>query len=136
MHQRFRPVHVQSVRTRYPSIRVIVHPECSMEVVDLADDAGSTAQLIQQVEAAPANTQWAIGTENRLVNRLQQQHPEQRIISLADVAPYCTTMTQTTLQNLTELLEALAQGELFNEVIIDPEIVAEARLALERMLAI
>ena len=136
VHQRFRPEHVQSVRTRYPNIRIIVHPECSMEVLDLADDAGSTAHIINQVEAAPAGAQWAIGTENRLVRRLQQQNPKQTIVSLADVAPYCTTMSQTTLQNLTELLEALSQNELVNEVRVNPKTAAEARIALERMLAI
>ena len=136
VHQRFRPEHVQSVRARYPNIRVIVHPECCMEVVDFADDSGSTAHIIEEVATAPAGTQWAIGTENRLVHRLQQQYPKQIIISLADVAPYCTTMNQTTVQNLNELLEALSQDELVNEVIVEPETASKARIALERMLTL
>ncbi len=136
VHQRFRPEHVQSVRARSPDIRVLVHPECSMEVVDLADDVGSTAHIIKQVEAAPAGTKWAIGTENRLVHRLQQQHSNKIIASLADVEPYCTTMSQTTLQNLSELLTALSQDRLVNEVKVAPDTTAEARIALERMLAI
>ena len=97
VHQRFRPEHVDAVRQRLPGVRVVVHPECPMEVVDLADDAGSTAHIIAQVEAAPPGAQWAIGTEARLVHRLQADHPEQQIVSLADVPPFCRTMSQITL---------------------------------------
>jgi quinolinate synthase len=107
-----------------------------MEVVDLADDAGSTAHIIHQVETAPAGTRWAIGTETRLVQRLQQEHPEQQIVSLADVPPFCRTMSQITLENLGGVLEALKNGELVNEVIVDVETARWARLALERMLAV
>ncbi len=107
-----------------------------MEVVDFADDSGSTAHIIEKVSTAPAGTQWAIGTENRLVHRLQQQFPEQTIMSLADVAPYCTTMSQTTVHNLNDLLEALSRDKLVNEVVVDPETAANARIALERMLTL
>jgi quinolinate synthase len=87
VHQRFRPEQVAAVRAQYPGIRVIVHPECKAEVVRLADDAGSTAYIIRQVEAAPAGAQWAIGTESRLVARLQQEHPEQTIVSWPTCRP-------------------------------------------------
>jgi quinolinate synthase len=135
VHQRFLPEHVQAVRERYPGIRVLVHPECKREVVDLADDAGSTSYIIRQVETAPAGTRWAIGTESRLVQRLQQEHPAQEIYSLAAVPPFCRTMSQTTLDNLVEVLEALARGEVTNEITVEPETARWARVALERMLA-
>jgi quinolinate synthase len=135
VHQRFRPEHVAEVRARFPDIRVLVHPECKMEVVDQADDAGSTSYIINQVRAAPPGTRWAIGTETRLVQRLQQEHPEQLIISLAAVAPFCRTMSQITLQKLAQVVEALARGELVNEVVVDAETAHWARIALERMLA-
>ena len=136
VHQRFLPEHVACVRERFPGIRVLVHPECKMEVVDLADEAGSTSYIIQQVEAAPPGTRWAIGTESHLVQRLQQEHPEQQIVSLAAVPPFCRTMSQTTLHNLAYVLEAVARGEIVNEIVVDAETARWARVALERMLAV
>jgi quinolinate synthase len=117
-------------------VRVIVHPECPAEVVKLADDAGSTAHIIQQVEAAPPGSRWAIGTEARLVQRLQRLHPRQEIVSLAEVPPVCRTMSQITVNNLADTLQGLADGELVNEVTIDGETAGQARLALERMLEV
>jgi len=136
VHQRFRPEQVVAVREQYPGIRVIVHPECKAEVVALADSSGSTAQIIEQVAAGQPGSQWAIGTEARLVYRLQWEHPEQRVVPLAEVAPYCRSMSQITLQNLADVLESLARGEVVNEVKVDAETARWARLALERMLAV
>jgi quinolinate synthase len=136
VHQRFRPEHVRAVRDEFPGIQVLVHPECRMEVVDLADGAGSTAHIIDQIRTAPPGTRWAIGTETRLVRRLQQEHPEQQIRSLADVSPFCRTMGQITLHNLTHLLDNLAKGVLVNQVLVDAETAHWARIALERMLSV
>jgi len=136
VHQRFRAEHVHAARQRSPSIRVLVHPECRTEVVDLADDVGSTAHIIQAVADSPPGTQWAIGTESRLVQRLQQQRPDQRIVSLAQVPPFCRTMSMITLPKLAEVLEALADDRIINEVTVDPETAHWARTALERMLEI
>ncbi len=136
VHQRFRVEHIHAMRARYPGIRVIVHPECKAELVALADDAGSTAYIVKQVEAAPAGTQWAIGTESRLVHRLQAEHPNQLILSLSDVPPFCANMSQITLANLAEVMDALARGELLNEVTVEPETRHWARVALERMLSL
>ncbi len=136
VHQRFRPEHVRARREHFPDIRILVHPECPMKVVDLADEVGSTAYIIQQVRAAPSGTRWAIGTETRLVRRLQQEHPDQQILSLADVPPFCRTMSQITERNLVDLLAALARGQIVNEVVVDAENAHWARLALERMLQV
>jgi quinolinate synthase len=136
VHQRFRAEHIVQVRERLPGIQVLVHPECKMEVADLADGVGSTALIIEQVRGAPPGSQWAIGTETRLVHRLQKEHPEQRIIPLADVAPFCRTMSQITLQNLADVLEPLVEGQLVHEVTVDPETARLAKIALERMLAV
>ncbi len=136
VHQRFRPEHIQKMRERYPGIRVVVHPECKAELVALADEAGSTSYILKQVEAAPAGTQWAIGTESRLVHRLQAEHPDQRILSLSDVPPFCANMSQITLANLAEIMDALAKGALLNEVTVEPETRRWARIALERMLSL
>ncbi len=136
VHQRFRPEHVLAVRARQPEARVIVHPECTAQVVALADDAGSTAHIIRQVDAAPAGAVWAIGTESRLVHRLQKEHPDQTIFPLAAVPPYCATMGQTTLQNLAALLDSLTRGELRNQVTVAEETATWARVAIDRMLAL
>jgi quinolinate synthase len=136
VHQRFRPQHIQAVRERYPGIRVIVHPECTAEVVALADDAGSTSYIINQIQKASSGTQWAVGTETRLVNRLQKEHPEQYIRTLSDVPPFCANMSQITLQNLLETLEALQRGEIHNEVIVDKQEAKWATTALQRMLVL
>jgi quinolinate synthase len=136
VHQHFRPEQVHTARERLPGVLVVVHPECPAEVVDLADDAGSTAHIIAEVEAAPPGTRWAIGTEARLVQRLRAQHPQQVIFSLADVPPFCRTMSQITLDNLADLLETLAGGKLVNKVTVDTEAARWARVALERMLAV
>jgi len=136
VHQRFLPESVAAVRERFPGIRVLVHPECRMDVVELADDAGSTSYIIGQVEASPPGTRWAIGTESHLVQRLQAEHPEQQIVSLAGVPPFCRTMSQTTLDNLTLVLEALAAGKVIHEVTVEAETARWARVALERMLSV
>jgi quinolinate synthase len=107
-----------------------------MEVADLADGVGSTAFIIEQVRGAAPGSQWAVGTETRLVHRLQKEHPEQRIIPLADVPPFCRTMSQITLQNLSDVLESLVEGQLVNEVTVDGETARLAKIALERMLAV
>jgi quinolinate synthase len=136
VHQRFRPEQVGAARERLPGVRVIVHPECPMQVVDLADDVGSTARIIEQVRSAAPGTAWAIGTESRLVHRLQAEHPEQRIVPLAEVAPFCRTMSQITLKNLASTLEAVAGGDLSGRLTVDEETAQWARVALERMLAV
>jgi quinolinate synthase len=134
VHGRFQPAHVRTARERVPGVRVLVHPECRAEVVALADGVGSTADIIRQVSTAEPGTAWAIGTETRLVRRLQLEHPDQRITSLSDVAPYCRTMGQITLPALAQLLEALAGGKLLHEVGVEEETAQWARLALTRML--
>ncbi len=136
VHQRFQPQHVHAARERFACVQVLVHPECKMEVVDLADDVGSTGHIIRQVKGALPGTRWAIGTETRLVQRLQRQFPDQHIESLAEAPPFCRMMGQITLQNLAQLLEALARGEVVNQVTVDDETARWARVALERMLAI
>ena len=134
VHQRFRPEQVRAIRERLPGVRVAVHPESPMAVVDLADEVGSTAHIINQVQAAPPGSRWAIGTEARLVHRLQAEHPAQKIVVLADVPPICRTMSQITLSNLADVLEGLVDGTPLNQVAVEQETARWARVALERML--
>lgn len=134
VHQRFHVEDIAAARARYPGIKVIVHPECDHAVVALADSVGSTSHIIKQIEAALSGTTWAVGTESRLVLRLQQEHPEQTIVPLSARPPYCPTMGMITLRKLAETLEALQRGESPNEVTVEPETAQWARVALERML--
>src|ERR1043165_8003648 len=136
VHALFRPEHVDEVRAKYPDMKVIVHPECKWEVVQKADQAGSPAYIVKQVEAAPPGTQWAIGTEVHLVHRLAQQHPEQKIIVLSDCQCLCTTMYRIDLPHLCWALENLVDGKVVNEIRVDPHTRKWATVALERMLAI
>ena len=134
VHQRFFPEHITAWRERMPGVRIIVHPECTMEVVDLADEAGSTAYIIRRVEESPPGTQWAIGTEFNLVNRLKNEHPEQFIASLSPEPSTCSMMNLITLEKLARVVEGLARGELINPITVPPGVAHYARMALERML--
>ena len=136
VHQLFRPEHVDQARAKYPGIKVIVHPECRREVVDKSDLAGSTAYIVQQINAAPPGTQWAIGTEVHLVNRLAREHPEQKIIVLSDCQCLCTTMYRIDLQHLCWAIENLVEGKVVNQIKVDAETRKWALVALDRMLEI
>ncbi|HEV2293890.1 MAG TPA: quinolinate synthase NadA [Tepidisphaeraceae bacterium] len=136
VHALFRPEHVDQVRRDHPNMKVIVHPECKFDVVQKADMAGSTAYIVKQVEAAPPGTEWAIGTEAHLVNRLKHQHPEQKIIVLSDCQCLCTTMFRIDLPHLCWVLENLIEDTVVNEIRVDPHTRRWATVALERMLAI
>ena len=136
VHQLFRPEHVDQVREKYPEMKVIVHPECRFEVVQKADLIGSTAYIVKQIEAAPPGSQWAVGTEVHLINRLAHQHPEQKIIVLSDCQCLCTTMYRIDLPHLCWVLENLVEGKVVNEIKVDQKTRKWAMVALERMLAI
>lgn len=136
VHALFRPEHIDQVRGKYPKMKVIVHPECKWEVVQKADQAGSTAYIVEQVRKAPSGSEWAIGTEVHLVNRLAQQHPDQKIIVLSDCQCLCTTMYRIDLPHLCWVLENLVAGDVVNEITVSAHVRKWATVALERMLAI
>ncbi|MBI2479693.1 MAG: quinolinate synthase NadA [Planctomycetia bacterium] len=136
VHQMFRPEHVQQLRAKTPEIKILVHPECPREVNDIADLSGSTGYIIKQVEAAPAGTKWAIGTELHLVNRLKAEHPEQEIQFLSPVICMCATMYRIDLAHLCWSLENLAAGNPINVIEVDEETSKWSLIALERMLAV
>ncbi len=136
VHALFRPEHVDAARRDNPAMKVIVHPECKFDVVQKADMAGSTAYIVKQIEAAPPGSQWAIGTEVHLVNRLRQQHPEQKIVVLSDCQCLCTTMFRIDLPHLCWVLENLVAGKVVNQIHVDAHTRKWSLVALERMLAI
>jgi quinolinate synthase len=136
VHQLFRPEHVEQVRQRYPGMKVIVHPECRWEVVQLADLSGSTSMIVKTIDAAPPGSQWAVGTEVHLVNRLARKHPEQKIIVLSDCQCLCTTMFRIDLPHLCWVLDELVKGNVVNRIRVDDHARQWATVALERMLSI
>ncbi len=136
VHQMFLPQHVEQFRQRYPGIKILVHPECTMEVVDQADVVGSTGKIIQAVEQSPPGTQWAVGTELHLVNRLKHEHPEQQIHFLSPVVCMCATMFRIDLAHLCWSLENLAAGTPVNVIEVDADTAHWALVALERMLQV
>jgi quinolinate synthase len=136
VHQMFTAAHVDLFRAKVPGIKILVHPECPMEVVDKADVQGSTGKIIRTVEAAPPGTRWAIGTELHLVNRLKHEHPEQEIHFLSPVVCMCATMYRIDLAHLCWSLENLAAGTPVNIIRVDDETARWSLVALERMLAV
>jgi quinolinate synthase len=137
VHQRFLPEHVDKVRATYPGIKVIVHPECRLEVCQKSDDIGSTERLIKIVKDAPAGSTFAIGTEIHLVNRLAKQvAPDKKVITLDDSGCLCTTMFRISPQHLCWALENLVEGNVVNRIKVDDEVKHWAKVALDRMLEI
>ena len=136
VHLRFLPQHVERARQAHPGIRVIAHPECSWEVCQMADEVGSTEYIVKQIVESPPGSQWAVGTEIHLVKRLAAEHPDRRIISLDDCVCMCSTMYRISPQHLCWTLESLVDGQVVNQVCVDPETKRWARVALERMLEI
>jgi quinolinate synthase len=136
VHGRFKEWHVDAVRQEVPGVHVLVHPECVYEVVEKSDLNGSTEFIIKTLEAAPAGSKWAIGTEVNLVNRLIKQHPDKEIRLLAPDLCMCATMYRIAPQNLAWTLESLLAGHVVNQITVPEETARYARLALDRMLAI
>ena len=136
VHAMFRPEHVDAVRAHLPGVRILVHPECSMEVVDKADLVGSTSFILRKVEEALAGTAWAIGTELHLVKRLEKNHPEQTIRFLSPTVCMCATMYRIDLAHLCWSLEHVERGKPVNVIRVDDETATWALTALERMLAV
>jgi quinolinate synthase len=136
VHGRFTAESVREVRERVPGVTVLVHPECTHEVVTSADLVGSTEFIIRTLEAAPAGSAWAVGTELNLVKRLAQEHPDKTVVFLDRTVCFCSTMNRIDLPHLVWSLEELVAGRVPNRIVVDPDVARDARLALDRMLAL
>lgn len=135
VHKRFTVDQIARARAEFPGVRVIVHPECPMPVVDAADESGSTDYIRKAIEAAPARTTFAIGTEINLVQRLAAEHPEHTIFCLDPVICPCSTMYRIHPGYLAWVLDALLDGDVLNQITVSDDVALPARVALERMLA-
>ncbi|CAN5570420.1 quinolinate synthase NadA [soil metagenome] len=135
VHKRFTVDQVERARAEHPGVRVIVHPECPMAVVDAADEAGSTDYIRRAIAAATEPTTFAVGTEINMVNRLAAEFPQHEIFCLDPVICPCSTMYRIHPGYLAWVLEALVRGEVLNQITVPDDVAVPARIALERMLA-
>ncbi|OGF64044.1 MAG: quinolinate synthetase [Candidatus Fischerbacteria bacterium RBG_13_37_8] len=136
VHMQFNEQQIKSVRQTYPGIRVIVHPECTFEVVQSADESGSTEHIIKQVSNALDGTKWAVGTEIHLVNRLAKWNPGKLVICLSRISCLCATMFRISPERLLWILENLLQGKVVNRIEVSSEVRSYSKRALDRMLSI
>ena len=132
VHENFTVQNVIDTRKQYPNMKIIVHPECCREVVELADMAGSTNYILKAIESAEPGSEWAIGTEMNLVNRIIQNHPDKKIISLNPHMCPCMTMNRIDLPHLVWCLDTLEEDHQIIKV--DQQTASKAILALEKML--
>jgi len=136
VHGRFTEQNVIDVRKEIPGVNVLVHPECKYEVVSNADFVGSTEKIIQTLQAAPAGSAWAIGTELNLVRRLAKEFPDKQVTYLDKTVCFCSTMNRIDLPHLVWILEAIADDRIHNVIKVDEQTAKDAKLALDRMLSL
>ena len=136
VHGRFSKESIDDVRSRIAEVKILVHPECTYEVVTNADVVGSTEFIIKTIEAAPKGSAWAIGTEFNLVSRLAKAHPDKTIVFLDKTLCYCSTMNRIDLPHLVWAMESLVAGHVVNQISVDAKVKKFSQLALERMLAL
>ncbi len=136
VHGRFTRQSIDDFRTKVPGINIIVHPECQHEVVTAADYVGSTEKIITVVSEAAPGTSWAVGTELNLVGRLAAMNPDKNVYFLDRTVCYCSTMNRIDLPHLVWALESLVNGQVINQIKVDPETARYSKLALEQMLAL
>src|SRR5436190_4655380 len=137
VHTRFTARQIENLRVQHPGIRVIVHPEVPWDVVQAADDSGSTEYIIRQVKNSPAGSTWAVGTEIHLVNRLAREvAPDRTVLSLDQFGCLCSTMFRVSPNHLLWTLEGLVAGEVHNRITVPDDQKQWTRIALDRMLSI
>lgn len=136
VHGRFTVENIENVRRVLPQVKVLVHPECQHEVVARADVVGSTEMIIKTVTDSPSGSKWAIGTELNLVQRLARENPDKEVVFLDKTVCYCSTMNRIDLPHLVWAMEALVAGRVVNQIKVDEQVALQAKVALERMLAL
>ena len=137
VHTRFNVKQIEHVRQVHPGVRVIVHPECTWDVVQAADESGSTEQIIRQIKGSPEGSVWAVGTEIHLVNRLAHElAPGRTVMTVDPIGCLCSTMFRVSPNHLLWVLEGLCAGEVHNRIVVPDQDKHWTRVALDRMLSI
>jgi quinolinate synthase len=136
VHTRFTVPQIEAFRKKYPEGRVVAHPECTLDVVRASDESGSTEYIINTVKASPPGTVWAVATEVHLVNRLTAEVPDKTIVTLDPFGCLCSTMFRVSPNHLLWILEGLVEGKIYNQITVPEPTRSQAKLALDRMLAL
>ena len=136
VHTRFTVAQIEQARLANPNVNIVVHPECTMEVVRAADADGSTEYIVKAITDAPPGSAWAVGTEISLVNRLAAENPDKTVFCLDSVVCPCSTMYRIHPAYLSWVLDGLNEGVVVNQISVDEETARYARVALDRMLAL
>ena len=137
VHTRFTTQQIDAFRAKYPDGKVIAHPECTWDVVQAADESGSTEYIINAVRNSPSGTTWAVATEVHLVNRLTHEFaPDKTIVTLDPFGCLCSTMFRVSPNHLLWILEGLVEGKVYNHITVPEDQKRDAKLALERMLQV
>jgi quinolinate synthase len=137
VHTRFSVKQIEQFRKTHPAGKVIVHPECTFDVVQAADDCGSTEHIIRTVKASPEGSVWAVGTEIHLVNRLAREvAPARSVVTLDALGCLCSTMFRVSPNHLLWVLEGLIDDEVHNRIVVPEPTKRFARVALDRMLQV
>lgn len=135
VHHAIKPETVLKARDNAPEAKIVVHPECSKDVVKLCDGAGSTTYLIKVAEQAKEGEKIIIGTEYNLVMRLKKKFPDKNI-DILDSSSVCVNMNKTTLENLLETLEEILKGDFSRQIVVDSKTAKEAKISLDTMLSL
>jgi len=137
VHVRFTAKQIEKVRAEHPGIKVIVHPEVPFDVVQAADDSGSTEYILKQVRESAPGSKWAVGTEVHLVHRLAEEVAlDKTVVSLDQFGCLCSTMFRVSPNHLLWVLDSLVDGEVVNEIVVPDAQKKWAKMALDRMLTI
>jgi quinolinate synthase len=136
VHGRFSLKNIEEMRARIPGVNILVHPECTHEVVSNADVVGSTEAIIKTIENSPVGSKWAVGTELNLVGRLANRFKDREIHFLDKTVCYCSTMNRIDLPHLTWALESLVDNHLVNQIKVEDRVAKFAKVALDQMLAL
>jgi quinolinate synthase len=137
VHTRFTVAQISAFRKKYPTGKVIAHPECTFEVVQAADFSGSTEHILDRVRNSPRGSIWAVATEIHLVNRLAREvAPDRTVVTLDPFGCLCSTMFRVSPNHLLWVLEGLLEGRIHNQIVVPDDTKRWAKLALDRMLEI
>ena len=136
VHGRFTRDSVNEVRARISGVKVIVHPECTHDVVTAADVVGSTEKIIQTVSQSAPGSKWAVGTELNLVSRLAANNPDKEVVFLDKAVCYCSTMNRIDLPHLVWAMESVLSGHIVNHIKVDERVAQFSKIALDQMLAL
>ena len=136
VHGTFMPIHIENMRKQHPDVHIVVHPECTHEVVVKADSYGSTEKIRQIIAAGNPGDVFAVGTEINLVSRLAQEYPDRTVLSLNPNVCVCSTMYRVDGPHILWVMDNLLEGRVVNQIVVPEPTASEAKLALQRMLDI